>query len=143
MTANSYCFFGCTGVSKSFRSSSGELLVFYYGAPNTCPMATRCDTCTLNRCPDPCPAPTFPQTFRWNGVHSVVDSCTACKTPGCGPAVACEAPACAPPGHYSATFCVPRAAPDAGATCFPGTQSCTTVEFDLPSTAHIPVQLQP
>ena len=143
VTPNRFCFFACTGVSTSFKDASGALLNLYYGAPNTCPMATRCDTCTLNTCPANCPQPTFPQTFRWNGTISLLNSCTACKTPGCGPAIACESPGCAPPGHYTAKFCVSRAAPDAGATCFPGTQSCTTVEFDLPSTAHIPVQLQP
>jgi hypothetical protein len=73
----------------------------------------------------------------------VPGSCSACKTPGCGPAIACESLGCAPPGHYTAEFCATSVGADAGVTCFPGAQSCTTVEFDLPSTAHTAVQLQP
>jgi hypothetical protein len=142
-TAASFCFTPCTGVSTSFKSASGAIIDLYY-AGGSCPTSTRCDTCTFAACPGhSCPPPTFPQTFRWNGSTGVQGSCSACKTPGCGPAIACQSLGCAPPGHYSATFCAPRAAPDAGTACVPGAQSCTTVEFDLPSAAHIPVQLQP
>jgi hypothetical protein len=143
VTAGSYCFVPCTGVAATFKSPGGATLELY-AAGGSCPDATRCDTCTLSRCPGhSCPQPTFPQTFRWNGDYAIAGSCGGCKTPGCGPAIACQSLGCAAPGHYSATFCATRVAADAGATCVPGAPTCTTVEFDLPSTAHIAVQLQP
>jgi hypothetical protein len=142
-TTSSFCFPSCTGVSTTFINASGQFVNLYY-AGGSCPAATACDTCTLAACPGhTCPPPTFPQTARWNGDIGVQGSCTACKTPGCGPAVACQSLGCAPPGHYTAKFCAHRAAPDGGTDCLLSAESCTSVEFDLPSAAVIPVQLQP
>lgn len=138
----SFCTYGCYGVEEIvFTSGPAQVTADDIEYPNCTPL---CDACGMtppcHSCPGVNPLPSAGFSYDWDGSYWGNGTCgvQACR----GPRL------CAPPGHYTGEFCAVRGSTDSG-RCTPsqglGSQdvSCSTVEFDLPSTATIAVELGP
>jgi hypothetical protein len=138
----SFCTYGCYGIQEIiFTSASAQFTADDIAYPN----CTRlCDACgatpACHSCPGINPFPPEGISYNWDGSYWGNGTC------GTQP---CRGPQqCAPSGRYTGEFCAMRGSTASG-RCAPsqgvGSQdlSCTTVEFDLPSTSTIAVELGP
>jgi hypothetical protein len=140
--SGSFCTYGCYGVEKIvFTSGSAQVTADDIAYPNCTPLCGACGTTPIcHSCSGINPLPPAGVSYDWDGAYWGNGTCGA---------QACRGPRlCAPPGHYTGEFCAVRGSTDSG-RCTPsqgvGSQdvSCSTVEFDLPSTATITVELGP
>jgi hypothetical protein len=146
---NTLCLIPCDGVSVILTSGTTQLWLGFVWTPDfrivwtASPEryfrgAVSCDTCSgtpTSSCPGG--IETFPAAGInrvWSGDYFASgDTCNG--QPCMGP------PACAPLGHYVATVCVTRGGVS-GNVCIPSQNAaCSTVEFDLPSTTTLAVEL--
>jgi hypothetical protein len=138
----SFCTYGCYAVEEIVFTADSVQVTAEDIAPPNC--VSLCDACSAtppcHSCPGISPFPSTGVNYRWDGAYWVSGTCGA---------QACRGPrVCAPTGHYAGRFCAIRGSTVSG-RCTPrqgvGSEdvSCATIEFDLPSTAAIAVELGP
>jgi hypothetical protein len=139
--ADSFCAYNCDSLSTiAFTSGSTQLLADDISYP-LC--AAICDSCDARPLCPPCPGirpfPAAGFNYHWDG--SYFPSGGTCGEQPCrGPRL------CARAGHYTGTFCAMRGTVSRD-HCTPlqfmQDMACSTVEFDLPSTMTVAVELGP
>ena len=139
---NSFCSYGCYGLSTiTFTSAFTQLTADDIAQPTCVPLCDECDGVVISGCHS-CPSG-FPlflavdfHNYSWDGSYFTKSTCGGGKV--------CQGPQlCASAGHYTGEFCALRGSVS-GNYCTPLQEAaCTTVEFDLPSTATIAVELGP
>ena len=136
--AESFCAYGCDTLSTmAFASQSARFTASDIAQPICVAICDQCDALPFcHSCPGPGP---FPAT----GIRRVWDGSYFASGGTCG-ARACRGPRlCAPAGHYIGEFCARRGVvSDNYCTLQPDT-ACATVEFDLPATTTVAVELGP
>lgn len=138
----SFCTYGCNLIQKiTFTSGSSQVTADDIAQPNCVPLCDACDKVpACHSCVGINQFPLAGVGYDWDGSYRASATCGA---------QACRGPqVCAPAGHYIGEFCALRGTTVSG-RCTPsqglGSQdvSCSTVEFDLPSTATFTVELGP
>ncbi len=138
----SFCTYGCNSIGEiAFANNDIQLTTDDVVAPNCVSLCDACGSPTLcHSCSGIGLFPSAGVNYTWDGSHWATGICGAnsCR----GPRL------CAPAGHFAGTFCAWRGTTVSG-RCTPSQGSpgadvsCTTVEFDLPSTESITVELGP
>ena len=138
----SFCTYGCYWIQKIvFTSGSTQVTADDIATPNCTPFCDACDVKPIcHSCPGINPLPAAGVSYDWDGSYWGNGTCGAevCR----GPRL------CVQPGHYTGEFCAMRGSTESG-RCTPSQGigsddvSCSTVDFDLPSTATIAVELGP
>jgi len=151
------CLYGCDGLSTVMTSDQTQFAVstlflpgiraLWSPAQTDIGCVVLCDACRRLLCP-PCPNVGGGSVLSggldrvWDGTFSPDDGTCNGQT--------CVGPArCAPPGRYTTQICVPRGIVVNKTCVLPyvldsaavNHQVCTTVAFDLPSTATVSVEL--
>jgi len=135
---DSFCTAGCSVVAKTtFTFGSTQISADDISEPNCVALCEQCDVTPIcHSCIGIGLLPAAGFKFSWDGSYR-----TSAGTCGGRP---CRGPRlCAPAGRYTGEFCILRGSVSGG-RCFPSQDtSCSTVEFDVPSTATIAVEIGP
>jgi hypothetical protein len=138
----SFCAYGCDNLWTIAFASGLTRLTASDVAESTC-LAT-CDQCDARPVCPPCagflPFPATGFNYSWDGSYFATGG--TCGTLPCR-----GSHLCASPGHYTGEFCAMRGSASVSSYSYGCTPTqdtaCRTVEFDLPSTTTIAVDLGP
>jgi len=149
--AGTLCETGCDGMSVAMASGDTQLAIgrllstavqaVWVTTQPVSGCVVLCDTCH----PADCPMCVRCSPFSGGGGIHIWDGSYFPNGGTCNGVSCMGPPRCAPLGHYTATFCVSRCeASVSGNLCMPREDmACSTVEFDLPSTTTLNVELGP
>ena len=140
--AESFCAYGCDTLGTiAFASATTRLTAGDIAEPLCVALCDHCDALPLcHSCIGFRPFPATGFNYSWDGSYFATGG--TCGTQPCrGPHL------CAPAGHYTGEFCAMRGSASVSSYsygCTPAQDTaCRTVEFDLPSTTTIAVELVP